>query len=108
MEFKLNHPFFLLHQNGKTPFMGDSDDLIAMEDYIVEPSGSSRWANAADVPALRMMSVWGGDTREGGLPLLNGVPSIHGRWDLYSPPGSVYRIPAGIPRYDSRMSLPAW
>ena len=80
-------PNLPLHEAGTVAFMGDSDHVIAAETYVTDQTGA-RWATAEDVPALRMIGVWGADTRETGFPLSNGVPSIFGPWPDYRAPGS--------------------
>ena len=93
---KVNLPNLPQFQNHTTPFGGDSDDLVAVEERIADDSGT-HFATAAEVPALRMVAVWGADNREAGFPLVAAgaasitgrpVPSITGPWEAYGPPGS--------------------
>jgi len=71
---KTNAAFLPLHNVGTTPFFGDHDDLVGLDEQIADSATTGHWATAADVPSLRMVSVFGGDSRETGYPLNNGVP----------------------------------
>jgi hypothetical protein len=90
IHLKVMAPHLLQFQFGTAAFMGDSDDLVAVEELIADDSDSgAHFATEDDVPALRKVVVWGSDTREAGFPLdADGVPSITGFWEAYGPPGS--------------------